>query len=158
MPETQVSSLGQEDPLEKGMAPHSNILAWRIPWTEEPGKHGVHGVAEGWTRLSDQHTHIVALHSCDSLCCTAKYSMNQPYIHIYFLFFGFPSHLDPTKHWVEFPVLYSRFLLVIYFICGKCIYVNSSLPVHPPHFWCPYLFSTSVSLPALQIRSSMSFF
>ena len=35
--ETQVWSMGQEDPLEKGMAPHSSILAWRIPWTEEPG-------------------------------------------------------------------------------------------------------------------------
>ena len=35
--ETQVRSLGQEDPLEKGMATHSNILAWSIPWTEEPG-------------------------------------------------------------------------------------------------------------------------
>ena len=35
--ETQVGSLGQEDPLEKGMATHSSILAWRIPWTEEPG-------------------------------------------------------------------------------------------------------------------------
>ena len=35
--ETQVQSLGQEDPLEKGMAPHSSILAWRIPWTEGPG-------------------------------------------------------------------------------------------------------------------------
>ena len=35
--ETRVRSLGQEDPLEKGMATHSNILAWRIPWTEEPG-------------------------------------------------------------------------------------------------------------------------
>ena len=34
---TQVQSLGQEDPLEKGMATHSSILAWRIPWTEEPG-------------------------------------------------------------------------------------------------------------------------
>ena len=34
---TQVCSLGMEDPLEKGMATHSNILAWRIPWTEEPG-------------------------------------------------------------------------------------------------------------------------
>ena len=33
---TQVQSLGQEDPLEKGMATHSSILAWRIPWTEEP--------------------------------------------------------------------------------------------------------------------------
>ena len=37
MLETQVQSLGMEDPLEKGMATHSNILAWRIPWTEEPG-------------------------------------------------------------------------------------------------------------------------
>ena len=35
--ETQVQSLGLEDPLEKGMATHSRILAWRIPWTEEPG-------------------------------------------------------------------------------------------------------------------------
>ena len=33
----RVQSLGQEDPLEKGMAAHSSILAWRIPWTEEPG-------------------------------------------------------------------------------------------------------------------------
>ena len=37
MQETQIRSLGQEDPLEKGMATHSSILAWRIPWTEEPG-------------------------------------------------------------------------------------------------------------------------
>ena len=35
--EIQVQSLGQEDPLEEGMATHSSILAWRIPWTEEPG-------------------------------------------------------------------------------------------------------------------------
>ena len=35
--ETQVGSLGWEDPLEKGMATHSSILAWRIPWTEESG-------------------------------------------------------------------------------------------------------------------------
>ena len=37
MQETCVQSLGQEDPLEKGMATHSSILAWRIPWTVEPG-------------------------------------------------------------------------------------------------------------------------
>ena len=36
--ETQVQSLGQEDPLEKGMAVHSSIVAWRIPWAEEPGR------------------------------------------------------------------------------------------------------------------------
>ena len=38
MQETQVQSLGQEDSLEKGMATHSSILAWRIPWTEETGR------------------------------------------------------------------------------------------------------------------------
>ena len=37
MQETEVLSLGQEGPLEKEMATHSNILVWRIPWTEEPG-------------------------------------------------------------------------------------------------------------------------
>ena len=37
MQETTVQSLGQEDPLEKGMATHSSIVAWRIPWREEPG-------------------------------------------------------------------------------------------------------------------------
>ena len=37
MRETQVRSLGQEDPLEKEMATHSSILAWEIPWLEEPG-------------------------------------------------------------------------------------------------------------------------
>ena len=37
MQETWVHSLGWEDPLEEGMATHSSILAWRIPWTEEPG-------------------------------------------------------------------------------------------------------------------------
>ena len=37
MPETRILSLGWEDPLEKGMATHFSILAWRIPWTEEAG-------------------------------------------------------------------------------------------------------------------------
>ena len=40
--ETRVRSLGQEDPLEEGMETHSSILAWRIPWTEEPG--GLHSM------------------------------------------------------------------------------------------------------------------
>ena len=44
MQETWVRFLGQEDPLEKQMATHSSILAWRIPRTEEPGRFPVHGV------------------------------------------------------------------------------------------------------------------
>ena len=48
MQETWVRSLGWEDPLEKEMAPHSSILAWRIPWTEELVA-TVHGVAKSQT-------------------------------------------------------------------------------------------------------------
>ena len=46
MQETWVRSQGKEDPLEKGMATHSSILAWRISWTEEPGGPQVHVVTE----------------------------------------------------------------------------------------------------------------
>ena len=53
MQETQVGSLGWEDPLEKRMATHSSILAWRIPWTEQPGRLPPRGVAENQTRLSN---------------------------------------------------------------------------------------------------------
>ena len=45
MQETWIRSLGWKDPLEKEMATHSSILAWRSPWTEEPGGLTVHGVA-----------------------------------------------------------------------------------------------------------------
>ena len=48
MPETWVQSLGWEDPLEKGKATHSSMLAWRIPWT-------IHGLAQSRTQLSDVH-------------------------------------------------------------------------------------------------------
>ena len=44
--EAQVQSLGQEDPLEKRMATHSSILAWRMPWTEEPGGYSLWGREE----------------------------------------------------------------------------------------------------------------
>ena len=53
MGETWVPSLGREDPLEKGMANHSSILAWRIPWREEPGRLVSMGVTKSWTQLSD---------------------------------------------------------------------------------------------------------
>ena len=51
MQEAWVHSLGQEDPLEKEMATHSSVLAWRIPCTEESGE--VYGVAKSQTQLSD---------------------------------------------------------------------------------------------------------
>ena len=51
MQETWVWSLGWEDPLERGMATHSSVLAWRIPWTQEPGglqSTGSHRLGHGW--------------------------------------------------------------------------------------------------------------
>ena len=54
MQETWVRSLGGEDPLEKEMAAHSSILAWKTPWVEKPGGLAtVHGLTKSWTRLSD---------------------------------------------------------------------------------------------------------
>ena len=53
MQETRVPSPGQEDPLEKGMATCSSVLAWEIPWTEEPAGMTVPGVAKSPTQLSN---------------------------------------------------------------------------------------------------------
>ena len=58
MQKTQIQSLGQEDPLEKGMATHSSILDWRIPWAEEPG--GLHSMGSqkvGHAWVINTHTH-----------------------------------------------------------------------------------------------------
>ena len=56
MQETRVQSLGQEDPLEKRMATHSSVLAWEIPWTEEPG--GLQFVgSQSQTRLTNTHVY-----------------------------------------------------------------------------------------------------
>ena len=46
----RVRSLDQEDPLEKAMATHFNILSWRVPWTEDPHRLLVHGIAKSQTR------------------------------------------------------------------------------------------------------------
>ena len=62
--ETQVRSLGQEDPLEEEMATHSSVLPWRIPWTEEPGGHKESDTTEHihsfiiYTSTSNQHVFI----------------------------------------------------------------------------------------------------
>ena len=53
MQELRVRPLGQQDPLEKEMATHSSILAWEIPWTEEPGGLQSTGSEKSWTRFSN---------------------------------------------------------------------------------------------------------
>ena len=60
MREIQVQPLGQGDPLEEEMGTHSGILAWRIPWTEEPGRlqsMGLQRVGHNWTGNTHTHTH-----------------------------------------------------------------------------------------------------
>ena len=71
-PKRQVRSLGQEDPLEEGMATHSSILAWRIPWIKEPGglqSIRLHRVLHDWRDLAHMHAHTrththTHTHSC----------------------------------------------------------------------------------------------
>ena len=53
MQEMQFQSLGWEDPLEKGMATHSSVVAWETPWTEEHGRLQPMGLQKSWTQLSD---------------------------------------------------------------------------------------------------------
>ena len=60
MRETWIPSLGQEGPLEKGTATHCSILAWRIPWTEDPGKlQSMDGVAKSQTQLTNIFTFLM---------------------------------------------------------------------------------------------------
>ena len=56
--ETWVQSLGQEDPLEKGMATHSRILAWRMPWIEGPGRPQSMGSQELDTTVTNTHSKL----------------------------------------------------------------------------------------------------
>ena len=60
--ETQVQSLGQEDPVQKGMATHSSILAWEIPWTEESGRLQFTWMQKSQTGLSDSAITTIAFY------------------------------------------------------------------------------------------------
>ena len=63
MQEIQVQSLGWEDPLQKGMATHSSILAWRIPWTEEPGWLQSMGSQRVGHNQATKHINKTSIHS-----------------------------------------------------------------------------------------------
>ena len=84
--ETQVQSLGWEDPLKKEMATHSSILACKIPWMEETWQVTVHGVAESWTQLSD----FTSLHFAQTPWWVVWTILSSTSL--------IPLHLIPTVH------------------------------------------------------------
>ena len=99
MPETWVQSLGQEDPLEKGMATHSSILSWRIPWTEEPGKlqsMGSQRVGHDWATNTHTHTHT---HKVQEQAKLINHDRNQNRGHFWEGFWLRRGHRNLLGHW-----------------------------------------------------------
>ena len=87
--ETQVRSLGWQDPLEKGMATHSSILAWKIPWTEEPG--GLQSM--GWQRVRHEWVTNTFIEGSSSQVGQVLDSTGET-----------PSHLDSTAFLRGWPL------------------------------------------------------
>ena len=97
-----VRSLGQEDPLEKGMAIHSSILAWTIPWSEEPGRLqfiGLHRVRHDWNHL----VHSTQHNSVKQLCLNLKKRSDSSFFFI-----------SRVENWQ---------LMGLYICLYKCLYV-----------------------------------
>ena len=81
MQESQVWSLGQEDPLEKQMATHSSTLAWKIPWMEEPGRlqsMGLQRVRHDWA-ISLQYIFYIYYYRCTSKCIYISVKIHEWY-------------------------------------------------------------------------------
>jgi len=73
LPARQVQSVGHEDPLEKGMAAHSSILGWRIPWTGEPGRlQSMDGKESDMSGQQHFHTFHTFHYIVNSFCFTAE--------------------------------------------------------------------------------------
>ena len=88
MQETWVWSPGQEDPLEEDMATHSSILAWRVPWTEEPSA-TVHRVTKSWTHMHAwliQPVEIISVTIQWKGMITSKISLTPLETNVYLLF------------------------------------------------------------------------
>ena len=92
--ETPVQSLGWEDPLEEGRAPHSSILAWRIPWTDEPGRlqsMQLHKVRHSWS-----HWAAPEVFSITSLIKKKKKSQRKWHLFLRFKIFEQPKSMAQT--------------------------------------------------------------
>ena len=132
MQETWVWSLGQEDPLGKGMATHSSIIAWEIPWTEEPGglqSIGLHRVTHDWSSLARTHPHCWALYSVPLICFSILSAISCYLDYCSFILLSIFSSL-----WVMFSCFFTC-LITFYSIidivykrnCSKCLQTQKRL-------------------------------
>ena len=120
---TRVQSMGLEDPLEKEMATHSSILAWRIPWTEEPSKVYPWDCKESYT--SDQHTHTenmsLCIYTISSLSIHLSRILNLSIIitqFVKFLLILFFGNLQETSFKVIKSTVFC-FVISVFFILRK---------------------------------------
>ena len=120
MPETQVQSLGREDPLEREMATHASILAWRIPWTEEPG--GLQSmvsrrVRHYWVTNAHTHTHT-RVHVHTHTHTVSKIVPRHPY--------GFGSWGSTLKALMKFS--FGDFGTILQYLWD--FYLGQSISIH----------------------------
>ena len=157
--ETWVQSLGWEDPLEKEMATHSSTIAWKIPWTEEPGRLSPWGHKESDTT---ERLHLVGAGQLKKKESTKEKAASAPLpssaLHYYSKHFTnapvHPALLEPS----QFSNIHSSWqpvaLLVLFLIltCGNWVKDSlSNLPkgLHPSQPWfssLPFFFFSSYSL------------
>ena len=127
MQETQVWSLGQENPLEKGMATHSNILAWRIPWTEEPGglqSTGSQRVGHNWA--INTHTHrntkdfwVFILYPANLQNSLMSSSSSEDFWNLLDFLCRVPCHLQSDCFTCSSPISILLYIFLLH-CCGFC--------------------------------------
>ena len=101
--DTWVQSLGREDPLEKAVAPHSSVLAWKIPWTEEPGRLQSWGHKESDTTERLHHDYSMLFSTCHcSLCPVFKNFRLSLFLHVhYYLIASCSQHVPLFTGWLK---------------------------------------------------------
>ena len=149
MQEMRVQSLGQEDPLEKEMATHSRILAWEIPWTEEPGGlqfAGLQRVGHNLATKQQQHTgscYCSVVKSCLTLCdpmgCSTPGFPVLHYLPELLKLLSIESMM-PSNH----LILCRPLLLPSVFLSIRIFPNESTLPIRWPKYW-RFCFSISPS-------------
>ena len=167
---TWIWSLGEEDPLEEAMAIYSSILAWEIPWTEEPGRLKSMGLQKSWSQLSDWTTSpsykdlhsfwlfstLSPSHPLKSICLVFNW------LHQLYFYFHFVSILmlifSPVKARV-FSL--SSYLCLILHLCltlhSPMDIVHQaplSMGLSPQEYWSGLSFTSPGSLPDSEIKPS----